>query len=363
MINFKSALSSVIAVMLLAQAPVAFNQEAAATVELASVTRGNNRSMLRLPGTVISTQDAEISAELSGRLTWIAEVGQRVEKGAPLAVMDDHLLQLQLRNDWAEIERTTADIEYNQRQIKRLEKLAQQNNTAQSELDALRSGLEMLVQERRIGEVNRDRTVYDVGRSRVRAPFSGIVASREMSLGEFTSPGRTLLRLVDTQSLEVSVNGPLRVARFNQPGATVEVDDGQQQLQLNVRGAIPVGDARSHMMELRLSLEAGVWHIGQALTVELPDEAGNPVLNVPRDALVLRDNGAFVFTVSADNMAIKVPVQTGAGQGDTIAVKGNLKAGDPVVIRGAERLRDGQLIKTAPGKLACLPAGVPGQAC
>ena len=67
----------------------------------------------------------------------MAEVGQQVPQGQPLAVIDDHLLKLQLRNDWAEIERLKADIAYNRRQIKRLEKLARQNNTARSELDEI----------------------------------------------------------------------------------------------------------------------------------------------------------------------------------------------------------------------------------
>ena len=125
---------------------------------------------------MISTRDAEISAELSSRLTWVAEVGEHVEQGEPLAIIDDHLLQLELRNNEAQIARIGADIDYNQRQIKRLEKLAQQNNTAQSELDQMRSRLEMLVQEQRIAEVDRDRTRYDLQRSKVAAPFSALVA-------------------------------------------------------------------------------------------------------------------------------------------------------------------------------------------
>jgi RND family efflux transporter MFP subunit len=302
-------------------------------------------SVLRLPGTVLSRQDAEISAEVSGRLVWVAEVGEQIQQGEALAVIDDHLLQLQLRNDWAQIERLKADIEYNQRQIARLQRLAEQDNTSKSGLDEVQSRLQMLLQEQRIAEVDRDRTAYDLDRAQVKAPFSGVVASRDADTGEYTQPGDPLLRLVDLESLEISVTAPLRAARYNEPGSTVQVAGAGRQLGARIRALVPVGDSISRMMELRLSLEPGHWYIGEAVTVELPDGLPAETLSVPRDALVLRDKEVFVYRLSADNTAIKVPVTTSPGRGTNIAVEGELEAGAQVIVRGAERLRDGQAVR------------------
>lgn len=335
-------------------APLAAAQEdqPEAVVELATVVERDSSDVLRLPGTVISTRDSAIAAELSGRLTWVAEVGEQIAAGQPVAKIDDHLLQLELRNNLAEIARIQADIHYNQRQQQRLERLAKQNNMAQSELDQVQSQLEMLRQDLSIAEVNRDRTEYDLQRSQVLAPFSGVVVSRSMSQGEYTSPGSALVRLVDTKALEVSVNAPLRVARFNPTGSSVQVESEGRQLEASIRGVVPVGDARSRMMELRLSLEPGHWYIGEAVTVELPQEEASPALSVPRDALVLRDDKVFVYTMSTENKAVKVPVVAGAGKGSYIAVEGELEAGDPVVIRGAERLKEGQNLRVIQHHLA-----------
>lgn len=321
--------------------------EPAAIVEVAEVTRASGMAVLKLPGTVLSKQDAQISAEVDGRLTWVAEVGDHIDSGAPLAIIDDHLLQLKLRNDWAEIERLKANIEYNQRQIGRLEKLAAKNNTSKSGLDEVQSRLQMLLQEQRIAEVERDRTVYDLGRSRVQAPFSGVVVSREADVGEYTEPGDPLLRLVDTQSLEISVNAPLRAARYNPPGSRVQVQGDGQQLTAGIRALVPVGDSLSRMMEFRLSLAPGHWYIGEAVTVELADSLPAKTLSVPRDALVLRDKEVFVYTLSADNTAVKVPVTTSPGRGANIGIEGELQPGALVVVRGAERLRDGQAVKVS----------------
>ena len=319
-----------------------------AIVEVATVTRGSGTSVLKLPGTVLSMRDSVISAEVTGRLLWVAEVGEHIAEGEPLAIMDDHLHQLQLRNDWAEIERLKADIEYNQRQIARLEKLAAQNNTSKSGLDEAQSQLQMLLQEQRIAEVARDRTVYDLGRTRVAAPFSGVIVSREADIGEYTEPGDPLLRLVDTESLEISLSAPLRAARYNQPQSQVQVEGGGQDLVAEIRAIVPVGDSLSRMMEIRLTLAPGHWQIGEAVTVELSDSLPASTLSVPRDALVLRDNEVFVYTLSPDNTAVKVPVITSSGHGNNIAIEGALKPGDLVIVRGAERLHDRQPIKISP---------------
>ncbi|MBT4521414.1 MAG: efflux RND transporter periplasmic adaptor subunit [Halieaceae bacterium] len=339
-------------VLLSSTANLAFSQSPDAVVEMAAVSESNSSAVLHLPGTVISRQDAEIAAELSGRLSWVASVGDEVDQGDPVAVIDDHLLQLQLRNNLAEIRRIDADINYTGRQIARLERLAQQNNTAKSELDQIKSRLEMLNQDLQIAEISRDHTLYDLQRTQVAAPFSGIIVNRTMSTGEYTTPGTALVRLVDTESLEISVNAPLRVARFNQTGNLVQVDAGQDHLLTPIRGVIPVGDSRSRMMEVRIQLQPGHWYIGEAVTVELADGEKKHSLSIPRDALVLRNNEVFVYTVSSDNTAVKVPVITGAGLGKQIAIEGQIGVGDAVVVRGAESLREGQAVKILQHHLA-----------
>ena len=73
---------------------------------------------------------------------------------------------------------------------------------------------------------------------------------------------------------------------------------------------------------------------------------------VPRDALVLRDNQVFVYTLSAENTAVKVPVTTGEGRGSHIAIQAELELGAPVVVRGAESLREGQAVRVLQHHLA-----------
>ena len=82
------------------------------------------------------------------------------------------------------------------------------------------------------------------------------------------------------------------------------------------------------------------------MSVAVPIRARQVSLTIPRDALVLRSNGVFVFRVNSDNIAERVEVEIGDSAGDLVAVRGALQEGDRVAIRGAENLRDGAVVKT-----------------
>ncbi len=320
----------------LAQSPV--------SVEIDSVTRENVAPTMNASGVVVSREDAAIASELDGRLEWIAEVGDRFQRGDTIARLDRHLIQLEERERVAGIEALKADLDWLQRQTNRLEELATRNNTAHSELDETRARYLVLQQELTQAEVALERTRYNLERATVRAPFDGVVVSREMAAGEYATEGRSLLRLVNTQALEVSVTAPLRLARFNKPGDIVQLSNGELVAEARIRSLVEVGDLRSHMMELRLTPTTSEWLIGEAVSVELPAAVVENSTTVARDAIVLRDRSNYVYLVTEDSTAQRVAVELGSGSGERIAVRGAIQPGDTVVVRGAENLRDGQKV-------------------
>jgi len=76
----------------------------------------------------------------------------------------------------------------------------------------------------------------------------------------------------------------------------------------------------------------------------LPSASARQIVTVPRDALVLREEGSVVFKV-VDDRVVRLSVETGIGADDQIEVKTDqLGPDDKVVVRGAELLRDGQAV-------------------
>jgi Fe2+ transport system protein FeoA len=118
-----------------------------------------------------------------------------------------------------------------------------------------------------------------------------------------------------------------------------------REVQSTVRALVDAGDERSRLLELRVALPENGFTVGQPLRVALPTALAKQVLAVPRDALVLRRDGASVYRITADNKAERVVVQLGMASGDLVEVIGGLQPGDRVVIRGGERLRPGAAVQ------------------
>jgi RND family efflux transporter MFP subunit len=313
-------------------------------VEIGNASRQSMASTILAPGTVVSRNDARIAAEISGRLTWVAEVGQQIKQGEVIARIDDQAWKLQLLDNEATIKRLEANLEYLDRQLQRLQQLAQANNAAKDRLDESTAQKNMAEQDLVQARVAREQTLYQLERAQVRASFSGQIVQRMVQAGEYISQGGAIARLVDTMNIEVRAQAPMTVAPYLFDDMPVTVHDQSQHIQSRIRSVIPVGDERSRMIEVRVSLAASAWPIGSAVRVELPRGEAVEVVAVPRDALILRQDSVYLFRVGEDNVVEQVPVQTGVGHGELIEVRGNVNQGDKVVIRGGERLRAGQTV-------------------
>jgi multidrug efflux pump subunit AcrA (membrane-fusion protein) len=121
--------------------------------------------------------------------------------------------------------------------------------------------------------------------------------------------------------------------------------DGEHKTAGTVRAVIPVGDERSRMVELRISLSDRSWRVGAPVRVEIAPRTLKAVVTVPRDAVILRQGASYVMRVRADNTAERVAVNIGPGYDNHVQIDGTLRAGDRIVIRGAERLEPGQAVQ------------------
>jgi multidrug efflux system membrane fusion protein len=314
-------------------------------VEIATVQEQLLRPEQWVSGNVVSRFDSEIAAEVEGTLLSVVEVGDRVRKGEPLGQINDELRQIQLRNDESRIRRLEANITFLDRQIERIEELVANNSSAELEFDRVRMEREMVVQELASAEAERDQTYYQIERTRIVAPFDGVIAERMHQPGEFIAAGESLVRLVNDTRLEARVQAPINVLRYVSSGAQIMVETDFLESLASVRAVVPVGDERSRMVELRIALRPLGWVIGEAIRASVPSAAPTHAVTVPRDALVLRDSQVYVFKIGEGGTAQRISVVPGDGSADLIGVRGALRAGDRVVIRGAERLQQGQLVK------------------
>lgn len=301
-----------------------------------------------MPGTVVSRDDARISAEVSGRLLMVADIGTQVEKGALIAKIDDARLRLQQSELQAQVAREQSRLTYLGAEEKRLSQLAKKNLTSVTKLEQTTSDRQVAESELVVATVRLEQNRDQLMRSGITAPFPGVVVARLSNPGEYLSIGTEVLRLVNTQNLEVVSRAPLEYMPFSHIGDNLAVISNRQSevdsLLAPIRTIVAVGSERTHVFEMRLDLPANAFPVGQTLRVRIPVATYSEVVAVPRDALVLRTKGAAVFVIEANNTAREVMVETGISEHEWIAVTGDLEAGDRVVIRGAERLRPDQRV-------------------
>ena len=296
------------------------------------------------PGSVISRNDSKLAAEESGRLVEVAEVGARVSAGDVLASIDNSLLRQELIETETEVTRELARLEYYDREVTRLEKLATGNNVAQNQLDEAISNRSVTRSELAAARARVALTQERLRRFVVRAPFSGVVTERLMQTGEWAEIGKSVVRLVDADSVEVQVWVPVSSLEFVELGSELKLESNPRSTIGVVRIIVPVGDDRSRLYELRVSISEPRWPAGQTLRVAVPTAKPQSVIAIHRDALVLRRSGVTVYRIGADNTAEAVAVTTGIAAGELIEVSG-IELGDQVVTRGGERLRPGQTVQ------------------
>ena len=345
--TFKAGIAALLVSVTVSSPALSQGQEAPpAIVEIAEATSGVMAPSLQTPGTVVSLNDSEIAAEISGRLIWVAPEGTYLEEGDVLARIEDRDMTIAVNRLKTTIVRLEAREKFLVAELERVKKLVAQGNAAESRAQQGESDLVTAQQDVVDAKLQLEQAELNLLRTQVRAPFPGRVVERFAQAGEFAAPGSQIARLVDTQNLEVQAQAPVRLSSFIGDGSSVEVMADGERYSSDIRAIVPVGDDLSRTMAIRVNLPDG--HnlvVGSAVTVGLPSAMPTDVIAVPRDALILRADGTYVFRVSEDGTAERLRVETGISRGLQVAlVSGGITPGDRVIIRGGERLRPGQSV-------------------
>lgn len=315
-----------------------------AQVRVAEALQANLAAQLELPATVISRSDARVSAEFSGRLASVAEVGVRLSEGDALAQIDKAVPQLQLAEARAQLQRAKAQVEFARAEEKRLKELAERNVTAANALDRARADRLVAEADVAIAQARIAQLEDALQRTTLRAPFDGVVVERFAEPGERVSVGDPVVRMLNRRSLELVSRAPLEYFSQLREGQSLAFTVGENTHEGQLRAMVELGSESVHLFELRVDIPPQLYPIGTTARIILPTGGRTAFVSVPRDALVLRPEGAAVFVLQDDATVRRVPVQTGQASGDRIGVQGDVAPGDRVVVRGNERLRDGQAV-------------------
>ncbi len=314
-------------------------------------------------GRLVALRAGEVAARTAGPVARLhVTVGDRVATGDTIAVLDtvrlrserDRLAAL-VNEAQAQVERLTAQAALRRQEMRRLEGLRNSAAFSQSRFEDARQ--EVIIAESAIGTADATRVSASAGLSlaeidlswaTIAAPYPGVITLVHTEVGAWLGVGDRVVSLINDRDLEVEADVPSSRIAGLEAGTAVSIvlDDGTEHT-ATVRAVVPEENALTRTRQVRFTpLFGGVSKplaVNQSLTVVLPAGPGRQVLTVHKDAIVRNQGQAFVY-VAEDGQAQIRPVQLGDAVGGRFEVLGGLGPGEPVVVRGNERLRPGQAI-------------------
>ena len=298
--------------------------------------------------TVISRNDANLAGEISGHLTWVAEVGDRLRKGELVAKLDDVFIRQEVIEEQSTIQSEQARYEFYTKTLERFRKLLSDDNIPRSQVDQASRDQSVARSNIHSARARLAQAEERLRRTNILAPFDGIVSERFLQAGEWADEGAVIVRLVSLGDLEIQTHVPASTLQFVAKGMPLTYTDRNMSGTGKVRIFVPVGGDVSRLYELRISVSDPSLETGNLLRVAIPTAHPREAVLVPRDALVLRREGVHVFRINEASIAEKIPVDTGIAESGYIEVLGNIQEHDRVVVRGGEYLAHGMPVSEQP---------------
>jgi RND family efflux transporter MFP subunit len=337
--------------------------------------KGGRPALLNASGYVTPRRRATIAAKITARVNeTFAEEGMHVEPGQILAKLDDSDARARLASARADREATAAalgDLRVNlanaEREFSRMEELwrrglvaEQARDQAGLTVDSLRARIALAREQVGAAEARVQVAQQDLDNCTVRAPFAGIVVSKDAQRGEMVSPvsagggfTRTgIATIVDMSSLEIEVDvNESYIARVSSGQPVTAVLDAYPDwpIPAKVRTVIPTADRQKATVKVRVTFDRLDPRILPDMGVKVtflgeepaaPATAGSRVL-VPRSALREEGGTAAVF-VYREGRVERRAVRLGQARGNEHEVIAGLFDGEQVVTTGVKELRDGQ---------------------
>jgi len=353
-------------------------------VEVAAARRtvpGQATALLDASGYVTPRRRATIAAKLTARVIAVyAEEGMRVKEGDVLARLDDSDARVRLESAKADRDSAAAaikDLQVNlanaQRELRRAQELqnsgvesVQSLDTARTAADSLTARLELAHVQVQAAESKVGVAQQDLDNCTVRAPFSGMVVSKDAQVGEMVSPisagggfTRTgIATVVDMKSNEIEVDvNESYIARVRQGQPVIATLDAYPDWHMGakVRTVIPTADRQKATVKVRISFDeldprilpdmgVKVSFLSDASAIPRKDDMPTPQILVPKDA-VRGDGGISVVFVMKGSHVERRAVRLGGEQGSDVQVLAGIVDGDAVVVKPPAGLKDGQEVE------------------
>ena len=288
-------------------------------------------------GSLRSDESVTLRPEIAGRITEILfQEGTPVAKGATLVRLEPSI-------NVAEVRQARANLTLAKAKYERSVDLAGRNFISGQAKDEARNNLEIAASALALAEAKLRKT-------ELKAPFSGIIGLRVVSVGDYVREGADLVNLQAIDPLKVDFRVPENFLKQVQVGQSVEVKRDAlpgKTYEGKVFALDPLVDAAGRAVVIRAQVrnQDTTMRPGMFARVTLITSDDRNALVLPEEALVPQGTDQYVFRIE-DAKAVRVKVETGQRRDGKVEILGGLAKGDLVVTAGQQKLRDGTVVRS-----------------
>ena len=314
-------------------------------VEIVIVATSEFVELINLTGTVVANRDVIVSAEETGVITQLlAEKGDAVSAGQPIARIDDRLLA-------SEAAQARAQAVLAREMWTRRKRLYEEDHVG-SELAYLEARYQAEQAEAVLVMIERR-----LARTVVTAPIAGVLDDRMVEVGAMVNPGTPVARIVDLNQIKVAGGVPERFAVDIRPGTRAIVTFDALEAQSFDATVAFVGAAvnpsnRTFPVELRLPSPGRAVKPEMVANIAVVRRVARETLVVPQDALVRAEDGyvAFVVIGEGDGTTVEArQVTTGPSQRNQVVITAGLDVGDRLIVVGQRQVAAGDRVRVVSG--------------
>jgi RND family efflux transporter MFP subunit len=315
-------------------------------VVVSLVNRGKILPEREFIGTVYYDEVSDVSVELGGKVEIIKfDEGRQINKGAVLVKLDSELLEKRIQARMASYEQTLIDLEREIKNLERMSNLYRKKIIAEKDYDDQTFYVKSLEKKSAVFKSEVESLEIELKKTTIRSPFKGVVLKRHIARGEWVSPGMTIATIARDDVINMIVDVPAEIIRYLKNGMAAPVRaDGNVNKGI-INAVIPRGDVATRTFPVKIRLDKPALLMeGMEAMVRLPEGNQIDVLLVPRDSLLTTSERSVVVVV-IDSKAVIVPVEVVGYQGMSAGIRSEkISEGMKVVVKGNERLIDGQLV-------------------
>lgn len=334
-------------------------------VTVVSATPGKSVTPVSLPAEIRPQMEAALYARATGYVRrWTVDLGTSVTNGQVLAELDTPELTQELAQATARVNEAVAAEDLARKTAERWEEMRRIRVVSAQDADEKSSELVLRTAQLESARAEVRRLESLIGFAKVTAPFDGIVTARRLEVGQLVSAGAgtELFHLAQTRTLRVFVRVPQTLAASIAIGQTAEVTFNElpnRQFPARVvrtSGALdPV--SRTLLTELELPNPEGTILPGGFAQVRFTDVHPEPVVTLPANTLLFRNDGPKVAIARADSRVELRSVTLGRDLGPSIEILRGVAPTDRVILNPADSISEGAAIQihspqAAPGATA-----------